>query len=248
MTIILDNVSVCYQRDTEDGFSLKQFVFDRVSNVGKANQKTRSDFFYALKDVNIKIEKGEKVGLIGLNGAGKSTLLRVLATVLTPTSGQISVEGRVTPILDFSTGFEEHHSGRENAKIRLMFLGESDASIIEKTEEIVEFSELEDFIDQPCRTYSTGMFMRLAFATSTAITPEILVADEVIGAGDARFAAKAEARFEDFMRRGQTLIVSSHSMGLISRYCDRCIWLEGGRVKQDGPSENVIQAYVDAYN
>lgn len=242
MSIKLNDVSVCYQRDTIDGFSLKKFLLNLLSGRGR-QERNKIDFFHALHGINLTVEKGEKVGVIGLNGAGKSTLLRVLSNVLTPTSGKVVIDGRVTPILDFSTGFEEHHSGRENAKIRLMFLGENEYSIAEKTEEIIRFSELGDFIDQPCRTYSTGMFMRLAFATSTAITPDILVADEVIGAGDARFAAKAEARFEDFMSRGQTLIVSSHSMGLISRYCERCIWLENGSIKMDGPVGEVIAAY-----
>ena len=244
MTIELTDVSICYERNTIDGFSLKQYLMDYLSNVAHEKKQAKKDNFYALDNISLRIDKGEKVGLIGLNGAGKSTLLRVLATVLRPTSGQVSIKGRVTPILDFSTGFEEHHSGRENAKIRLMFLGESDASIKEKTAEIIEFSELHDFIDQPCRTYSTGMFMRLAFATSTSITPEILIADEVIGAGDARFAAKAEVRFEKFMTRGQTLVISSHSMDLIQRYCERCIWLERGRIKMDGPTPKVVDSYL----
>ena len=237
--IELHNVSIDYPLDLEDGASLKSAVL----NLFNKNRTRSKSHFRALDNISLKISKGEQVGLIGLNGAGKSTMLRVMSGIFQPFQGTVNIVGRVSPLLDFATGLELHHTGLENIKIRLMFLGESPEMIDHKVEEIVEFSELGEFIHMPARMYSTGMFMRLAFAISTAIKPEILIADEVVGAGDAQFAEKAKQRIEKLLSSDQTTVLSSHSMDLIRNFCNRVIWLHQGRVICDGNCAEVIKEY-----
>ncbi len=236
--IELKNVSIDYPLDHVDGASLKSALVN-----GFFCRRPKANYYRAIDDVSLHIPNGERVGLVGLNGAGKSTLLRVMSGIFQPSHGTVKIQGRVSPLLDFATGFELHHTGMENIRIRLMLLGESKASIDEKIGEICEFSELGDFLNQPARTYSTGMFMRLAFATSTAINPEILIADEVVGAGDAQFAEKAKQRIEKLLSGGRTTVISSHSMGLIRQFCTRVVWLHKGKVLLDGPVEDVLKDY-----
>lgn len=237
--IELNNVCIDYPLDPSDGASLKSAVFD-MFNKRSVKQKKH---YRALDDISLTINKGERVGLIGLNGAGKSTLLRVMSGIFEPTRGAVRITGRVSPLLDFATGLELHHTGLENIRIRLMFLGETSESIENKINEIVEFSELGEFINMPARTYSTGMFMRLAFATSTAINPEILIADEVVGAGDAQFAEKARLRIEKLLSGERTTVLSSHSMELIRNFCHRVIWVHHGKIIADGDCSEIIPEY-----
>lgn len=237
--IELKNVSIDYPLDLADGASIKAVLFGLVTK----NQGISKSHYRALDNVSVKINKGERVGIIGLNGAGKSTILRVMSGIFQPTHGEVKIIGRVSPLLDFATGLELHHTGLENIRIRLMFLGESPASIEKKIDEIVDFCELGEFINLPARTYSTGMFMRLAFATSTAINPEILIADEIVGSGDAQFADKARRRLEDMLSSDRTTVLSSHSMELVRKFCDRVIWLHHGKIIADGAREEVITSY-----
>lgn len=237
--IELKNVSIDYPLDLEDGASLKSALL----NVFNKNRKQPKTHYRALDNVSLKIEKGERVGLIGLNGAGKSTMLRVMSGIFQPSLGTVRIVGRVSPLLDFATGLELHHTGIENIRIRLMFLGESPGEIERKIGEISEFSELGEFIHMPARTYSTGMFMRLAFATSTAINPEILIADEVVGAGDAQFAEKAKRRIDELLSGERTTVLSSHSMDLIRSFCHRVVWLHHGQIIADGDCDEIIKDY-----
>lgn len=197
----------------------------------------------ALKDVTIAIEQGERVGLIGLNGAGKSTLLKVMAGIYMPTTGVAETEGHVCPMFEFATGFEMHQTGRDNIRIRGLLLGMTPDEIEAKLPEIEDFTELGEFLAYPVRTYSAGMFIRLAFAVSTSINPEILLIDEVMGAGDIRFANKAKRRMFDFMEQGKILVFSSHNFDLLKSFCARTIWLEKGRIVMDGRTEDVIAEY-----
>ncbi|WOG26344.1 ABC transporter ATP-binding protein [Endozoicomonas sp. 8E] len=237
--IELKNVTIDYPLDLEDGASLKSALL----NVFRKNQKQSKSYYRALDNVSLRICRGERVGLIGLNGAGKSTMLRVMSGIFQPSHGAVKIVGRVSPLLDFATGLELHHTGIENIRIRLMFLGESPKEIDRKISEIAEFSELGEFIHMPARTYSAGMFMRLAFATSTAINPEMLIADEVVGAGDAQFAEKAKQRIEELLSGERTTVLSSHSMDLIRTFCNRVIWLHNGRIIADGQCEEIIKDY-----
>jgi lipopolysaccharide transport system ATP-binding protein len=197
----------------------------------------------ALKDVTLEIRHGERVGLIGLNGAGKSTLLKVMAGIYPPTAGTVERSGHVCPMFEFATGFEMNQSGWDNIRIRGLLLGMSPQQIESKLDEIAEFTELGEFLSYPVRTYSSGMFIRLAFAVSTSINPEILLLDEVMGAGDIRFAEKAKKRMFQFMEQGQILVFSSHSAELLNNYCQRTIWLDKGRVVADGPTAEVTARY-----
>jgi lipopolysaccharide transport system ATP-binding protein len=197
----------------------------------------------ALKDINLNIHQGEHVGLMGLNGAGKSTLLKVLAGIYPPTAGHVERRGHVCPMFEFATGFEMNQSGWDNIRIRGLLLGMSPAEIESKLHEIAEFTELGEFLSYPVRTYSSGMFIRLAFAVSTSINPEILLLDEVMGAGDIRFAEKAKKRMFEFMEQGKILVFSSHNADLLSTFCERTIWLDKGKVIADGPTTEVTAMY-----
>jgi ABC-type polysaccharide/polyol phosphate transport system ATPase subunit len=237
--IELHKVSIDYYLDNEDAYSLKNAVLNFYAKAKKPVAKT----FRALDNISFSVANGEKLGIIGLNGSGKTTLLRTVSGIFQPSKGKVKINGIVSPLLDFNTGFEQNLTGIENIKIRLMFLGLSRLEAEEKIPSIVEFSELGDFIHQPVRTYSAGMSLRLAFAASTAIHPEILVADEVIGTGDAQFAIKAKKRLENFLSLDCTMVLSSHSMDLVQNYCGRIIWLKNGEVIADGDSEKVIKEY-----
>ena len=237
--IELHKVSIDYYLDNEDAYSLKNAVLNFYAKAKKPIAKT----FRALDNISFSVANGEKLGIIGLNGSGKTTLLRTVSGIFQPSKGKVKINGIVSPLLDFNTGFEQNLTGVENIKIRLMFLGLSRLEAEEKIPSIVEFSELGDFIHQPVRTYSAGMSLRLAFAASTAIHPEILVADEVIGTGDAQFAIKAKKRLENFLSLDCTMVLSSHSMDLVQNYCGRIIWLKNGEVIADGDSEKVIKEY-----
>lgn len=237
--IELHNVSIDYYLDNEDAYSFKNALLNFYAKAKKPVAKT----FRALNNLSFSVANGEKVGIIGLNGSGKTTLLRTVSGIFQPSEGRVKINGIVSPLLDFHTGFEQNLTGIENIKIRLMFLGLSKAEAEEKLPSIVEFSELGDFIHQPVRTYSTGMSLRLAFAASTSIHPEILIADEVIGTGDAQFAIKAKTRLENFLSLDCTMVLSSHSMDLVRNFCNRIVWLKNGQIIADGDVDSVIREY-----
>lgn len=242
--IRLHNVCLDYPIPPSDGQSFKAMVTQFIAPRRLTRSTARS--YRALHDVSLEISSKERVGIIGLNGAGKTTLLRVIAGIFTPTVGTAIRTGRVATLLDFATGFELHHTGYENVRIRLMMLGEPPQVIDRLIPEIVEFADLGEFLHRPASTYSAGMFMRLAFATSTAISPEVLVTDEMVGAGDLQFADKAAARVERLLSRDSTLVLSSHGMAMVQRFCTRVIWLHHGAVVCDGPAQDVIRRYEDS--
>lgn len=197
----------------------------------------------ALKDISIDIKSGERVGLIGPNGAGKSTLLKVMAGIYPPTKGWAKTSGKVCPLFEMATGFEMNQTGWDNIRIRGMLLGMTPPEIEEKLGEIEEFSELGDFLDRPVRTYSSGMFIRLAFTVSTCFTPEVLLIDEIIGAGDLSFANKAKQRMRSFIERGEILVFSTHNLELLANFCERTIWLDKGVIVLDGCTKEVLHEY-----
>lgn len=197
----------------------------------------------ALNDISLSIKDGDRVGLVGHNGSGKSTFLRLLARIYEPTSGLIRIDGKISSLLDLMHGIEAEFTGYENIVTRGTILGLTRKQIKEKTEEIADFSGLGDYLGMPLRTYSSGMMVRLAFAISTSINPEILLIDEVFGAGDADFMDKARRRMVGLLNQSSIVVMATHSDGLIKEFCNKVLLLEGGRIKFFGPTEEGIALY-----
>ena len=200
---------------------------------------------HALDHVNLTIEEGERVAVIGHNGAGKSTLLKVIAGIFRPSGGKLTVEGKVSNMFELSTGFEAEQNGWDNMYLRGLMLGLTPKEIKSKMREIADFSELGEFLNMPVKYYSSGMFVRLAFSTSTAFMPDILLLDEVFAAGDAGFIDKAMRRMKDMVNVAKILVMVTHNMETALEICDRCIWMDRGQVRMDGATEEVVQAYLD---
>jgi lipopolysaccharide transport system ATP-binding protein len=209
---------------------------------------TTADRFWALEDVSFEVPRGEVLGIIGRNGAGKSTLLKILSRVTTPTNGEIKLKGRVASLLEVGTGFHQELTGRENIFLNGAILGMRKEEIQRKFDQIVAFAEVEQFIDTPVKRYSSGMYVRLAFAVAAHLDPEILVIDEVLAVGDAQFQAKCLGKIEEQREGGRTILFVSHNMSSIKRLCPRVILLRDGRVHMDAPSEVAIQAYLNTVN
>lgn len=200
----------------------------------------------AVVEVSLKIEHGERVGIVGRNGAGKSTLLHMIAGLSSPTSGSIEIEGKVTAVMTLGVGLREHLSGRENIYVDGEIQGKARHEIDQVIDQIINFADLGEFIDYPIRTYSTGMKARLAFSMISHIDPEILIIDEALSVGDANFSSKATARIKEICARGKIVIIVSHGMQSIRDICNRCLWMENGRVIMDGTPEAVTKAYIDS--
>lgn len=209
--------------------------------------KSRYDEFWALRELDLVVPQGGKIGIIGHNGAGKSTLLKIIAGQVAPTSGRVCVNGKVQALMELGTGFHPEFTGRENVLSALSYQGIVGAAARLRLEEIIDFSELDDFIDNPVKTYSAGMYARLAFSVATAIEPEILIIDEVLGAGDAYFAGKCVDRMNAITQdTGATVLFVSHDTSSVLRLCDRVLWMKKGRCVLDGPSHEVVNEYIDA--
>ncbi|MGE0639825.1 MAG: ABC transporter ATP-binding protein [Thermoanaerobaculia bacterium] len=236
--ILLEDVSLYYRLARQRAPSFKEYAIHWIRGA------LVHENFWALRDVSVSIGRGEAVGVIGLNGAGKSSLLKVLAGVLTATSGTVRIDGHVTPILELGTGFDYELTGRENIYLNGLLLGHSRAEIRARERSIIDFTDLGEFIDSPIRTYSTGMVGRLGFSIATAWTPEILLLDEVFAAGDAAFMAKCVQRMREFRDAGVTQILVSHSPETILTNCERCLWIDHGRLMGDGEPLKVIQDFA----
>lgn len=214
--------------------------------VQKARGKLRYENFYALKDVSLEVERGEVVGIVGQNGSGKSTLLKVISGIYKPSAGEVVSAGRIAPMLELGSGFDYELSGEENVFLNGAILGFEESFLKAKYQEILEFSELGDFIHQPIKTYSSGMVMRLAFSVATLIEPEILIVDEILAVGDQHFQKKSLDRMMQLMSSGTTVLLVSHSIEQIRQLSTHCIWLDHGHVMMDGPTKDVCDAY-DTY-
>ncbi len=201
--------------------------------------------FTALKNVNIEINQGEVVGIIGRNGSGKSTLLRVISGIYPPDTGEVHAAGDISLLAGLGTGFSGHQTGRENALLYGSILGHNEDEMREKLDEIIEFSELGDFIDEPLRTYSAGMKARLGLAVASAIHPHILLIDEVLGVGDPNFKEKSKEKILSMVKGASTVVIVSHSFGLMTDICDRVILLHHGEVMHDGPPQESIKKYYE---
>jgi lipopolysaccharide transport system ATP-binding protein len=211
----------------------------------RRQEKVTSQDFWALRDVSFQINSGEVVGIIGRNGAGKSTLLKILSRITIPTEGRIRIDGRVASLLEVGTGFHQELTGRENIFLNGAILGMTRAEIIRKFDEIVAFSEIEEFLDTPVKRYSSGMYVRLAFAVAAHLEPEILIVDEVLAVGDAAFQKKCLGKMGTFAQSGRTVLFVSHNMEAVRSLCQRGIWMKSGRLHRDGHVNEVVDAYFD---
>ena len=206
-------------------------------------KKNNYKLYYALNGVNLNVKKGECVGIIGTNGSGKSTLLKIITGVLNPTSGEVNVAGRISALLELGAGFNMEYNGIENVYLNGTMMGYSEKEIDEKLPAILEFADIGDYVYQPCKTYSSGMFVRLAFAVAINIEPEILIVDEALSVGDVFFQAKCYHKFEEFKKMGKTIIFVSHDLGSISKYCDRVFLLNKGNLLGEGSPKEMIDAF-----
>lgn len=242
--IKLDNVSMKFNLGIEKSFSFKE-AFIRFFQF-KKKKKKKSEDFYALKDVSINIEKGEVVGLIGSNGAGKSTLLKVVSGVMKPTKGKVIVNGVISPMIELGAGFDAELTARENIYLNGAVLGYSKKFLDQKFEEIVDFSELRDFLDVPIKNFSSGMTAKLAFSISTVVDPEILIVDEILSVGDMRFQEKSKGKMIEMIKGGTTVLYVSHSLQAIRDLCTKVVWIEHGKVVMVGKTDEVCDKYYDS--
>lgn len=234
-----ENVSMCFKMMKDRVKSIKEYA------VQVLKRKIKYEEFRALNDVSFKVQKGEVMGIIGRNGAGKSTLLKVISGILTPTSGSVSLQGNVVPMLELGSGFDFDLSGRENIFLNGAILGYSEKFLKEKYEEILAFSELEEFIDVPIRNYSSGMVMRLAFSVASMVDPEIMIVDEILAVGDSAFQEKSKKKMMELMSGGTTVLFTSHSISQIKEMCDRVLWLDHGSVIDIGKPKEICDKYEE---
>lgn len=235
--LVLSHIGMRFNLSKEKTDTLKDYVIKFFRREIKYNE------FWALKDVSFSVEKGDRVGILGLNGAGKSTLLKVIAGVFKPTEGTVKKSGKVAPLIELGAGFEKEYTGSENIYLNGALLGYSREFIEEKYDEIVEFSELGEFIDVPVKNYSSGMRARLGFSIATMVSPEILILDEVLSVGDAKFRKKSEKKILDMFDEGVTVLFVSHSLAQVKRLCNKAMILDHGRLIAYGDIEEVAAQY-----
>ena len=239
--IKVSNVSMRFNLGIEKNFSFKQAFIDILSR-----KKKDKSFFWALNDVTFEVKKGEVVGFIGNNGAGKSTLLKVIAGVMKPTKGKVEVYGNICPMIELGAGFDYELTARENIYLNGAVLGYTKEFIDQKFEEIVDFSELREFLDVPVRNFSSCMIARLAFSIATVVDPEILIVDEILSVGDIAFQQKSENKMKSMITGGTTVLFVSHSIEQIKNLCNRVVWLEHGKVIKVGPAEEICEEYYNS--
>jgi ABC-type polysaccharide/polyol phosphate transport system, ATPase component len=235
--IEIKNVSVVFKRTTEKMTSLKEYFINSLK------KKIKKEKFVALEDINITIKKGEIVGLLGLNGAGKSTLLKVISGIIKPTSGEVKLNGKMAPLIELGAGFDPELTGRENIFLNGSLLGFSKKELKDKIEDIIDFSELKEFIDVPLKNYSSGMYARLGFSIATIYEPEILIIDEVLSVGDFHFQEKSLNKIMEMIEKGTTVLFVSHDIEQVEKLCKKVIWLEKGKVKVIGDAKKICKEY-----
>ena len=235
--IIVDNVSMKFNLSKEKVDSLKDYIIKSIKKEIKYNE------FWALQNVSFTVEKGDRVGILGLNGAGKSTLLKVIAGVFKPTEGTVTKHGKMVPLLELGAGFDPQYTGKENIYLYGAMLGYTKEFIDEKYDEIVKFSELKDFIDVPIKNYSSGMKSRLGFSIATVVSPKILILDEVLSVGDAKFRKKSEKKVLSMFDSGVTVLFVSHSLAQVKRICNKAMILEKGQLIAYGDIDTISEQY-----
>lgn len=243
--INIENVSMRFNLGIEKSFTIKQgFVNLFDPKIRKKNKELKKkNSFWALKDVSFHIDKGEVVGLIGSNGAGKSTLLKVVSGVMKPTKGKVEVNGVISPMIELGAGFDDELTARENIFLNGSILGYQKDFLEEKFDEIVEFSELKDFLDVPVKNFSSGMVAKLAFSIATIVDPEILIVDEILSVGDIKFQEKSKNKMLELIRGGTTVLYVSHSIASIRELCTKVVWIEHGEIVEIGDPEEICNKY-----
>ena len=237
-TIVAVNVSMCFNLASERVDSLKDLLIKKIKF-----QSCSFDEFWALNNISFSVDKGESCALIGANGSGKSTMLKIISGILTPTKGSVEVNGSIAPLIELGAGFDYELTGRENIFLNGAILGYSKKLMLEKYDEIIDFSELRDFIDVPVKNYSSGMIARLGFSIATMVKPEILVVDEILAVGDQAFQDKCHKRLEDMMNSGTTVLLVSHSAADIKRICQKAVWIDKSNLRFVGNVDEALQLY-----
>lgn len=240
--IDIKNVSMKYNLGIEKDFSMKQAFI----NFFTRKNKQKKEYFWALKDINFHVNKGEVIGLIGSNGAGKSTLLKLVSGVMKPTSGTITVNGNISPMIELGAGFDPELTARENIYLNGAILGYSKEFLDSKFDEIVDFSELKDFLEVPVKNFSSGMTAKLAFSIATIVDPEILIVDEILSVGDMRFQEKSKNKMMSMINGGTTVLYVSHSIQAIKDICTKAIWIEHGKIQMMGDVNEVCEKYKES--
>src|SRR5918994_1013459 len=235
------NVSKIYRK-----YSGRQFATLKSALLQRSilTELSPTETFPALRDVTFSVAAGRTCGVIGRNGSGKSTALKLVAGITKPTSGTVTVSGRVSALIELGAGFHPEISGRENVFINGMMLGLTKRQVAERYDDIVAFAELQEFVDAPVKTYSSGMYMRLGFAVAVNVDPDVLVVDEVLAVGDEAFTHKCFDKLAEFRRRGRTVLLVTHALDLVTRFCDEALWLDGGVVREQGDPKRVVDAYL----
>lgn len=240
IAVKVEHVSMEFKITKDKIDTLKEYVIRTIKRNKKDKEKIR-----VLNDISFDVYKGDKLGILGFNGAGKSTLLKILAGIYEPTYGKITINGKVAPLLELSAGFDKNYTGKNNIYLNGAFLSMDKNFLDEKFDEIVEFSELGDFINYPVKNYSSGMRAKLGFSIATLIEPDILIVDEILSVGDIKFRKKSSEKINELMAEGVTVLLVSHSINQIRKICDKCIWIDNGQIIMEGPSDEVCDAYVE---
>ena len=264
IAINVENLSKSYlvghnTAQTESYSALRDVIVQNVKNLARKTrdmvqgrpivQGDEIEEFWALKDISFAVGQGERIGIIGRNGAGKSTLLKLLSRITEPTNGRIHINGRVASLLEVGTGFHPELTGRENIFLNGAILGMNRKEISRKFDEIVEFSEVENFLDTPVKRYSSGMYVRLAFSVAAHLDPEILIVDEVLAVGDAHFQKKCLGKMQDISgQNARTVLFVSHNMGAIRGLCEKCLWIDSGKIRRFGPTSSIVAKYLESSN
>lgn len=238
IAVSIEDVSVRFNMQTERIDGLKEYFVKLLK--GEVNYKE----FWGLKNISLNVKKGEIFGLVGLNGAGKSTLLKVIAGVLKPTTGKVSINGTIVPLIELGAGFDMELTARENIYLNGAILGYSKKFIAEKFDEIVDFAETREFLDAPLKNYSSGMLARIAFAISTVVEPDILIVDEILAVGDYKFQQKCMSRIQGMLDKGVTVLFVSHSAAQVEQLCSRVAYLERGQIIEIGETKEVMEKYL----
>jgi len=243
IAINVEHLSMEFKVSNDKIDTLKEYVIRTIKRNKSETKKVK-----VLDDISFTIKRGEKLGILGFNGAGKSTLLRIIAGIYEPTEGNITINGKIAPLLELSAGFDKNYSGKDNIYLNGALLSMSKEFLDEKYDEIVEYSELGDYINFPVKNYSKGMKAKLGFSIATLIDPDILIIDEILSVGDIKFRKKSGEKINEMMAEGVTVLLVSHSINQVRRICDRCIWIDNGKLIMEGDVNTVCDAYVEDAN